>query len=67
MNNLWFLVGSSLKKKIKSKWFIGINLVIFLLIFFTFHMSDIIMAFGGDYKEERKIAVLGINETGREF
>ena len=58
MNNLWFLVGSSLKKKIKSKWFIGINLVIFLLIFFTFHISDIIMAFGGDYKEERKIVVL---------
>ena len=58
MNNLWFLVGSSLKKKVKSKWFIGINLVIFLLIFFTFHMSDIIMAFGGDYKEERKIVVL---------
>lgn len=58
MNNLWFLVGSSLKKKIKSKWFIGINLVIFLLIFLTLHISDIITAFGGDYKEEKKIVVL---------
>ena len=58
MNNLWFLVGSSLKKKIKSKWFIGINLVIFLLIFLTLHISDIITAFGGDYKEEKRIVVL---------
>lgn len=58
MNNLWFLVGSSLKKKIHSKWFIGINLVIFLLIFLTLHISDIITAFGGDYKEEKKIVVL---------
>ena len=58
MSNLWFLVGSSLKKKIKSKWFIGINFVIFLLIFLTLHISDIITLFGGDYQEEKKIVVL---------
>ena len=58
MNNLWFLVTSSLKKKVKSKWFVGINIVIFLLLFLTLHISDIISVFGGNYQEEKKILVL---------
>lgn len=58
MNSLWFLVGASLKKKIKSKWFIGINIVIFLLVFLTLHISDIITFFGGDYQEAKQIVVV---------
>ena len=58
MNKIGFLICSSLEKKLKSKWFMGINIVIFLLILATFHVGDFITLFGGSYKEVNHIVVL---------
>ena len=48
----------SLKKKIKSKWFLGINIFIFLIMLLTINVNTIINMFGGDYKEEKVIEVI---------
>ena len=48
----------SLKKKIKSKWFIGINIFIFLLLLIIININSIINMFGGDYEKEKIIKVI---------
>ena len=64
-----FLIKESLRRKIFSKWFLGINIVLFLLIFFTFNLGKIINLFGGDFKEEKTIIVsdnIGVYEKFEE-
>ena len=58
MNKRNFLILMSLKKKIKSKWFIGINIFVFLMIMITLNISNIINMFGGDYKDFKTILVV---------
>lgn len=58
MNKRLFLIKESLKRKVFSRWFIIINTILFLLIFFSFHIDSIITFFGGDFKEEKNIIVL---------
>ena len=48
----------SLKKKIKSKWFLGINIFIFIIMLLTININTIINMFGGDYKEEKVIDII---------
>ena len=48
----------SLKKKIKSKWFLGINIFIFIIMILTININTIINMFGGEYKEEKVIKVI---------
>ena len=48
----------SLRKKIKSKWFLGINIFIFIIMLLTININTIINMFGGDYKEEKVIEVI---------
>ena len=48
----------SLKKKIKSKWFIGINIFIFLLLLIIININTIINMFGGDYQQEKVIKII---------
>ena len=48
----------SLRKKIKSKWFLGINIFIFIIMLLTININTIINMFGGDYKEEKIIKVI---------
>ena len=48
----------SLKKKIKSKWFLGINIFIFIIMLLTININTIINMFGGDYKEEKVIEII---------
>ena len=48
----------SLRKKIKSKWFLGINIFIFIIMILTININTIINMFGGDYKEEKLIKVI---------
>lgn len=56
-NKRRFLIKESLKRKIFSRWFIGINIILFLLIFITFHMNSIISFFGGDFKDQKTILI----------
>ncbi len=52
-----FLIKESLKRKLLSRWFIGINIVLFLLIFITFNINTIITFFGGDFKDKKTILI----------
>ena len=53
-----FLIKESLKRKIFSKWFLGINIILFLLIMISFNIDSIITIFGGDFKEEKTVIIL---------
>ena len=57
MNKRNFLIKESLKKKLKSKWFLGTNIFIFLMILITLNISTIISLFGGKFEEEFTIYV----------
>jgi len=54
-----FLINQSILKKIKSKWFIGVNIFICLLIVCIINMDSLINTFGGDFKSDTKIIVTG--------
>lgn len=60
-NKLAFLVGISLKKKVKSKWFLIANIVICLLIVGLINIDSIISYFGGDF--DKKTSIYVIDET----
>ena len=52
-----YLIRVSLRKKIKSKWFIGINIFLFIIMMITININTIINLFGGDYKETKYVYV----------
>ena len=57
-NKLKFLVGISLKRKIKTKWFAIANILIALVIIGLANIDHIINFFGGDFDEKTKIYVI---------
>ncbi len=60
-NKLWFLTTVSLKRKIKTKWFVLANILLCLAIVGIFNIDSIIKLFGGDFDEPTKVYV--IDET----
>ncbi|MBR1417314.1 MAG: ABC transporter permease [Bacilli bacterium] len=58
MNKRNFLIKESLKKKIRSKWFLGINIFVALLIIISVNIGSIINIFGGDFKDYKLLMVL---------
>jgi len=60
-SKLNFLINNSLKKKIKSKWFLVANLIVALLIVSVINIDSIITMFGGDFNSKAKLYV--IDET----
>lgn len=66
MNKLGFLTKYSLGKKIKSKWFVVVNIIILLVISVLINMDSIIKLFGGDFNNNEEILVIdniGVLET----
>ena len=57
-NKFWYLTKQSLKKKIKSKWFIGVNIMLALVIIALININSIISFFCGDFSENTKILVV---------
>ena len=57
-NKLWFLVRMSLKKKIKTKWFLIANIIFLVLIVGLINIDSIIKYFGGDFNETTDIIVI---------
>ena len=57
-NKFWYLTKQSLRKKIKSKWFIGVNIMLALVIIALININSIIAFFGGDFNEKTKILVV---------
>lgn len=63
-NKFWFLVGMSLKRKIKTKWFLWANILLFVAIACAFNIDHIIEAFGGDFNQKETIYVIDKTEMG---
>lgn len=57
-SKLNFLINVSLKKKVKSKWFLIANLVIALLMVAIINIDSIITLFGGDFDSKTKIYIV---------
>ena len=55
---MWFLTKMSLKKKIKTKWFLVANLIFLLIIVGLVNIDHIIKLFGGDFSETANIMVI---------
>ena len=60
-SKLNFLINVSLKKKVKSKWFLIANIIVALLIVAVINIDSIITLFGGDFNNNNNIYV--IDET----
>ena len=56
-----FLIKQSLKKKIKTKWFLVVNIILVILLMALANMDKIINYFGGDFKNENQIIL--VDET----
>lgn len=70
MNKLDFLTKYSLGKKIKSKWFVVVNIIILLVISVLINMDSIIKLFGGDFNNNEEILVIdniGVLETFKDI
>lgn len=65
MNKFWFLTGTSLKKKLKSKWFLVVNIILLTVIVGIMNIDSIIKAFGGDFNDVNEIVVL--DKTGYSY
>jgi len=61
-SKFWFLVGESLKKKIKNKWFLVANVVLLLLLVGIFNADKIVAYFGGDFQNTKEIIVMDTTE-----
>ncbi len=57
-NKLWYLVKTSLNKKLKSKWFIAINILLLVLIVSLINIDNIIKYFGGDFNDPTNVYVI---------
>ena len=57
-NKFKYLVKYSLKKKIDTKWFKIVNVLLLVLIVFLVNMDYLINLFGGDFEEKEKIYVV---------
>ena len=56
-SKLNFLINVSLKKKIKSKWFLIANIVIAILMIGIINIDSVITFFGGDFDSKTKIYI----------
>ena len=57
-NKLDYLVQHSLNKKIKTKWFKVVNIILAILIVLICNIDRIISAFGGEFNDTQKILVV---------
>lgn len=56
-SKLNFLINMSLKKKIKTKWFLIANIIIAIIMLGIINIDSIITLFGGDFDTKTKIYV----------
>ena len=57
-SKLGYLTGVSLKRKIKTKWFVIANILIALVVIGLMNIDSIISFFGGDFNEKTNIYVV---------
>ena len=47
-----FLTKASISKKLKSKWFLGVNIFLFVLLVSFMNIDSVISFFGGEFTED---------------
>ena len=57
-SKLNYLIGVSLKRKIKTKWFLIANIVLAIILIALINIDSIITFFGGDFNEKQKVYVI---------
>lgn len=66
-SKLNYLIGVSLKRKIKTKWFIIVNILLALLLTAVINIDSIITFFGGDFNNVQKVYVITENDKAFEY
>ena len=54
-NKFWFLVKESLKKKIKTKTFIIVNILLLVAFVSLINIDKIVLYFGGNFNKNNNI------------
>ena len=62
-SKLNFLINVSLKKRIKSKWFLVANIIISILLIGIINIDSVISLFGGDFDTKTKIYIVDDSNT----
>ena len=57
-SKLNYLIGISLKRKVKTKWFLVANIILAVIIMGVTNIDSIITFFGGDFNEKQNIYVI---------
>lgn len=57
LRKFFYLVKISFNKKLKSKWFITVNVILAIAMFALFNLNSIITFFGGDFDKSLEILV----------
>lgn len=61
-SKFWYLTGMSIKKKMKTKWFLIANIVLAVVIIGLINIDNIISFFGGDFNDTTEIVI--VDNTG---
>lgn len=64
-SKLNYLIGVSLKRKIKTKWFLIVNIILAIAIMGIINIDSIINFFGGDFNEKQEVYV--VDNTNMSF
>ena len=54
-NKLKYLISISLKRKIKTKWFIAANILLLVVMAALINLDSVIKMFGGDFNENQTV------------
>ena len=57
-NKFWFLTKNSLKKKMKNKTFIIVNILLLIVLVALINIDRVVMLFGGNFDKQNNIMVL---------
>lgn len=57
-SKLNYLIGVSLKRKIKTKWFFIVNMILAIAIIGVINIDSVITFFGGDFDKKQKIYII---------
>ena len=57
-NKFWFLTKMSLEKKIKSKTFIIVNILLFVVLAALMNIDKIVLFFGGNFDKQNNIMIV---------
>lgn len=57
-SKLNYLIGVSLKRKVKTKWFLVVNIILAIVIMGIINADSIISFFGGDFNKKQDIYII---------